>query len=403
MPGMTFSGARPRRLTLTLAGALCALAATIGVPAAAQAQGPAQAGGDPGGPGTVWAMTNERSGNRVLSYARGADGKLTERGSFPTGGNGSGGFEGSSNGLILGEQSPGNLGNRGNHLLFATNTGSSDVSVFRVRPDDSLELVDREGSGGVEPISITVHGNTAYVLNNGSGTIQGFEVASNGELTPIPGSSRPVTGGGAADVAQIAFTPGGDQLIVTGKNTNVIDTYQVGRGGVVTAGPIPNRANGITPFGMAFTQRGQLLTTEGHLTTQGLGAVSSYEVGKDGILKTISPSVRNFRSDTCWIVNTDDGKLAYVTNVTSGDISSYRVNPDGTLALLQSIAADTGGLFPIDEALSGNSKYLYQRTLRAPTGAPGTIRAYRVEQDGTLTFLQSVEGLPPGAIGLAAK
>jgi len=396
---MTIGGTRARRLTLTLVLALCALATAVGIPAAAQAQ----PDNDRSGPGTVWAMTNETAGNRVLTYARAADGTLTERGSFSTGGTGSGGFEGSSNGLILGEQSPGNLGNRGNHLLFATNTGSGDVSVFRVRPDDTLELVEREGSGGLEPISITVHGNIAYVLNNVSGNIQGFTVAGNGELTPIPGSSRPVTGGGLADVAQIAFTPGGDTLVVTGKNTNVIDTYLVGRGGVVTAGPIPNRANGITPFGMAFTQRGQLLTTEGHLTTQGLGAVSSYDVEKDGTLKVISGTVRNFRSDTCWVVISDNGKLAYVTNVTSGDISSYRVEPDGTLVLLQSIAADTGGLFPIDEALSGNSKYLYARVLNGPTGLPGTIRAYRVEQDGMLTLLQTVPGLPPGAIGLAAK
>ncbi len=401
MDGMTIGGACTKRLSITLVLALCALAAVVGVPAAAHAQ--AQAEGNPGGPGTVWAMTNEQAGNRVLTYARDADGTLTERGSFSTGGKGSGGFEGSSNGLILGEQSPANLGNRGNHLLFATNTGSGDISVFRVRPDDTLELVERESSGGLEPISITVHGNIAYVLNNASGNIQGFEFSGKGELTPIPGSSRSVTGGGAADVAQVAFGKGGDTLVVTGKNTNIIDTYLVGRGGVVTAGPIPNRANGITPFGMAFTQNGNLLTTEGHLTTQGLGAVSSYEIEKDGVLRTISPSVRNFRSDTCWIVVTDDGKFAYVTNVTSGDISSYRVEPDGTLILLQSIAADTGGLFPIDEALSGNSKYLYQRTLRAPTGAPGTIRAYRVEKDGMLTFLQSTEGLPPGAIGLAAK
>ena len=398
MHGMTI-GARSRRRALTLVLALSALVAAVTVPTAAQAQ----EGGSGSGPGTVWAMTNETAGNRVLTYARASDGTLTERGSFPTGGQGSGGFEGSSNGLILGEQSPANLGNRGNHLLFATNTGSNDVSVFRVRPDDSLDLVERESSGGLEPISITVHGNVAYVLNNASGSIQGFRVSGKGELTPIPGSSRPVTGGGLADVAQIAFTPGGDTLVVTGKNTNVIDTYLVGRGGVVTAGPIPNRSNGITPFGMAFTQRGQLLTTEGHLTTQGLGAVSSYEVGKDGVLKVISGTVRNFRSDTCWVVISDNGKLAYVTNVTSGDISSYTVEPDGTLTLLQSIAADTGGLFPIDEALSGNSKYLYARVLNGPTGLPGTIRAYRVEKDGMLTLLQTVPGLPPGAIGLAAK
>ncbi len=71
---------------------------------------------------------------------------------------------------------------------------------------------------------------------------------------------------------------------------------------------------------------------------------------------TWTPTARNGRSDTCWIVNTDDGKFAFVTNAMSGDISSYRVEPDGTLVLLESVAAT---LRPIaaDMALSGDSRY----------------------------------------------
>ena len=69
----------------------------------------------------------------------------------------------------------------------------------------------------------------------------------------------------------------------------------------------------------------------------------SYDVEKDTTLTPLGAPVRNVRSDTCWIGNTDDGKFAYVANTMSGDISSYQVEPDGPLALLEPIAATVPG------------------------------------------------------------
>jgi hypothetical protein len=46
-------------------------------------------------------------------------------------------------------------------------------------------------------------------------------------LSPLPGSTRPLTGGVAADPAEVNFSPDGDFLIVTEKATNLIDTYTV--------------------------------------------------------------------------------------------------------------------------------------------------------------------------------
>ena len=106
----------------------------------------------------------------------------------------------SANGLILGEQSPNNL-NGSHKFLYATNAGSNSVSVFRVE-SDGLELVDVEPSNGDHPISVTVHHNVVYVLNGGAAqctggapNITGFRASPQGELTPIPGSTRPVLGG----------------------------------------------------------------------------------------------------------------------------------------------------------------------------------------------------------------
>ncbi len=135
---------------------------------------------------------------------------------------------------------------------------------------------------------------------------------------------------------------------------------------------------------------------------QGRGAASSYEVTQEDILVPISGPVNNTRSDTCWFVVTDIDKYGYVTNLQSGDLSSYRVEPDGTLILLQPVAAVLGPpeSGPADQALSINSKVLYVRVVNE-----GTIAAFKVDQQtGALTPIQVIGGLPPFmAIGLAAK
>lgn len=371
--------------------------------------GAAAASNSPDSPGAVYAMTNEASGNRVMVFNRAGDGTLTPAGSFPTGGTGSGTFENTAGGLILTGQSPDNIGG-GNRYLFTTNAGSNSLSVFQMRPDGSLVLAAVQPSGGVGPISVTFRKKVVYVLNGGGSqgsgappNITGFTVGAQGALTPIPGSTRPVAGSSASGVAQIGFNPNGNVLVVTERGDGtIIDTYRVDNNGLAT-GPIVNTSPNIMgPFGFAFTQRGQLLVCINRGGAMGLGAASSFAVPDTGVLVPISGPVNNTRSDTCWLVNTDNGKYAYVTNFQSGDLSSYRVEPDGTLTLLNPIAATVGPpeSGPADQALSNNSEYLYVRVI-----SDGTIRAFKVDgATGSLTPIQTIGGLPPGgAIGIAAK
>ncbi len=279
---------------------------------------------------------------------RAADGTLTPAGSFATGGRGSGTFENSANGLILSEQSPNNLGGSFNYL-FATNAGSNSISVFDVQPDGSLVLVDVEPSNGDDPISVTARRNLLYVMNGGASncsgglpSISGFRVGAKGQLTPIPGSSRPISGGANSGCAQVSFNPAGDVLVVTQRQADVIDTYLVDQGSGLTTGPIVNQTTGMGPFGFTFTQRGFLLTTENFGAAPFQGGAASYDVPPDGVLVPLGSTTRNGSSDTCWIVNTDNGKYAYTANFQSGDISSFLVNRDGTLVLLNSTAAIIG-------------------------------------------------------------
>jgi 6-phosphogluconolactonase len=349
----------------------------------------------------VYVMTNQPTGNAVTAFSRASDGTLTLVGTFPTAGLGTGGGSdplGSQGSLILSGHEPGaRAAARSNQLLFAVNAGSNEISVLAVERDQ-LTLVSKVASGGVRPTSLTLHKDLLYVLNAGSGTITGFTVGHDGELTPLAGSTRSITGGAAADPAQVEFTPDGKLLVVTGKMTNVIDTYRIDREGL-PSGPTPNASNGLTPFGFAFDNRGNLIVSEAFGGAPNQAAMSSYTVSRDGVLRVVSGSVRDFQTAACWVVVTNDGRYAYTSNTGSSTISSYRVHPDGALKLLASVAATTDpGSSPVDMALSTGSRYLY-----VLNDVTGTIDAFSVESDGGLSPVAGAGGLPPNAQGIAAR
>jgi 6-phosphogluconolactonase len=394
---------------VTFALAACSDQAPITAPGnlddAALARGEGSRGRDSRA-GAVFAMTNQPTGNDIVAFTRAADGSLTSAGTFPTGGLGTGGPPDplrSQGSLILSDRrgssrdSDSDSDSDGSkQLLFAVNAGSNEISVFAV-DGARLTLVCKSASGGVRPTSLTVHRDLLYVLNAGSGTITGFTVSRSGTLTPVPNSTRPITGGAAADPAQIEFTPDGKQLVVTGKMTNVIDTYRVDRNGQASP-PRPNPSHGMTPFGFAFDNRGNLVVSEAFGGAPQQGAMSSYRLSRDGALTVVSGSVRDFQTAPCWVVITGNGRYAYTSNTGSSSISSYRIQGTGALTLLESVAATTdAGSAPIDMALTRGSRYLY-----VLNNVTGTIDGYAVENDGGLSHVADAAGLPPNAQGIAA-
>ena len=335
--------------------------------------------------GAVFIMTNSAAGNSVLSYGRGADGSLSFSGSFPTSGLGTGSGLGDQGGLAL---------SQGGRWLLAVNAGSNDIAVFRVSDESTaLTLADKFGSSGKTPISVTVHERLVYVLNAGDtatpANIAGFRLSEDGSLSPIPGSVEPLSG--VTSPAQISFNPQGTVLIVTEKTTNFIDSYVVDEDGAA-AGPVTNVSHGTEPFGFAFDNRGNLIVSEAVS-----GALSSYAVSENGVLRTVSGSVADGQKAACWVAVTKNGHIAYTTNAASGTISSYAVGRGGALALLQSVAATTHA-GPNDMALNRNSHFLYVFDAGAHE-----IQGFGVGDGGGLTWLSTVSGIPAGAAGLAAN
>lgn len=358
----------------------------VGLTAFAQAS-PASAAQKPAG--AVYALTNAASGNAVAIFNRADDGTLTAAGSVPTGGLGTGAGLGSQGALAFGKNGK---------LLFAVNAGSNEVSVFKV-DRAGLTLVERVASGGVQPISLTTHDDTLYVLNaGGSGNIAGFRIRDGGKLFPLPNTTRPLSGAATAP-AQVQVNPDGDLIAVTEKATNKIDLYRVDDG--VVAGPMVQNSVGTTPFGFVFDDDNRLIVSEAFGGAAGAGAVSSYSVEDDGAISPETSSLANGQGAPCWVALSKNGRYAYVANTGSGTVSAYKVGREGALTLLNAdgVAGVTGaGTAPADLGVSKNGHFLYVRN-----GGAGTISAFRVQSNGALMSLGTTGGLPSGAAGIAVR
>jgi 6-phosphogluconolactonase (cycloisomerase 2 family) len=341
-----------------------------------------------GDSGAVYVQTNQVDGNAIAIFNRSADGTLTLSATVPTGGLGTGAGLGSQGSVILSDDG---------RMLLTVNAGSNEISAFRVDAN-GLILVDKVASGGIRPTSLALYKDTLYVLNaGGSGNITGFVLDQSGKLTPIAGSTRPLSnnGAGAAPVpAQVSFSRDGAMLVVTERATNMIDTYVIGKDGLA-AGPAPHASSGVTPFGFAFTQQGVLVVSEAFGGAALASAVSSYNVSNGGF-NVISASVPTGQTAACWIAVSKNGKFAYSTNAGSGSVSAYRVGTDGSLSLIEG-RAGVAGDGPIDASVNLSGQYLY-----VLNGRSHNISAFTIQADGTLKAISTFEGLPAGSAGITS-
>jgi 6-phosphogluconolactonase (cycloisomerase 2 family) len=276
--------------------------------------------------------------------------------------------------------------------LLVTNAGSDELSLLAVEPD-GLQLVATVPSGGSTPTSVAIHGELAYVLNNGSSSIAGFSLADR--LEPIPGATSGLADG--ADPAQIAFSPDGRALVVTERGTDSITTFSVGDDGIAQDRQTI-ASSGATPYGFDFAGD-SLVVTEAFGGEVGAAAASSYAL-EGGRLAPVSASVADTRSEVCWAAVSKDGRFAYVTNFGDGTISSYAVGPDGSLELLDPVAASTnlGEQGVRDEAISGDGRFLYALDADARR-----VYGWSVGADGSLVPVGDADGLPETVAGLAAS
>jgi 6-phosphogluconolactonase len=304
--------------------------------------------------GFTYVDDNTAPANTIAGFDRHADGSLSPIPGSP--------FEAGGVGLGSGLASQGAIQVAGNgRYLLAVDAGSNQVSVLRITANGVPVLVGQPVlSGGVTPVSVAVSWTgLVYVANQGAGGsgYSGFRLHFDGSLTPVPGSTVTVPDG--SGVGDVSFNAPGDLLIGTRTGTSSVDSFVVLPSGRLLKAPgSPFAGQGLGQLGAEFspTRPWQLFVSNAH-NGANLGTVSAYN-DFFGQLRPIGPSpYPDGQTAPCWVEISHDGRYLFTVNTGSANISSYAINPDGSLTLLSS-APITGGGADIDARLSPDGRYL---------------------------------------------
>ena len=159
---------------------------------------------------------------------------------------------------------------------------------------------------------------------------------------------------------------------------------------------VVNPSAGPGAFAVLFAPNGAALVAEtGPSGGHNASAISSYSVLANGTLSPISTSVPTLGAATCWLAVIPDGRFVYTSNSASSTISGFAISATGALTPLVAgtvVGTNPPGSTNLDIAISSYGKFLY--TLNSGTG---TISIFGINQDGALTNLGDMGGLPASA------
>src|ERR1044072_2509056 len=169
----------------------------------------------------VYTITNPNGANSIAAYERNLEtGELTFRGTYATGGRGTG--------AVIDSQSPLVVDPTG-AFLIAVNSASNDISVLAIQADGALSLVGSPVSArGLDPVSLAIRNDLLYVANKGNAipppTYAGFFLNADGSLTRI---KRLIELNPGDDPTQVLFNQEGNMLIGLQLGNRVVNCFRV--------------------------------------------------------------------------------------------------------------------------------------------------------------------------------
>jgi len=302
----------------------------------------------------VYTNNDIQGPNKVLGFRVGADGTLSEivGSPFPTAGSGGDGLSYfASNRIVI--SAPGGF-------LYASNSGSNDVSAFSIDP-------------------------------------------SSGNLTPVPGSPFPLDGfGPGSGGISLAVTPNGQFLMAGNPLSERITSFSIGRDGSLTTAPGSPFFAGGQPSGMKVSPNGKFLAAGL------LGGVAMFSIAPDGSLTAVqgSPFGQGGVGAAAGVdVNCKSNLLfageANASGITIVDV--FRIASDGVLASITGspFVAEAGANSNVP-LLSADERFLFVSNQEAVTlpSSTGTVTVFSIAADGTLTLVPAspfpAGGFPSG-------
>jgi 6-phosphogluconolactonase (cycloisomerase 2 family) len=142
--------------------------------------------------------------------------------------------------------------NPGGSFLYVANSGSNNVSGYKINTDGSLTAMDKSPfAAELGPVSLAIDpsGQFLYVVNRNSNQISGYRITSgSGDLSPTGGSPYN-TGTGPLFVA---ISPTNKYLYVSNNSAASLSGYSIDAAGGALGPVSPTVTTAVQPAGIAF-------------------------------------------------------------------------------------------------------------------------------------------------------
>ncbi|MGH8593152.1 MAG: lactonase family protein [Gammaproteobacteria bacterium] len=340
----------------------------------------------------VYVESNKTEDNSILAFHRDEKGELILVGEFLTGGRGV--FDPS---LALGpvELDQNIITNAEHTLLFAANSGSDTIAVFRIRGDGSLKHVGGSPfpSGGVNPVSVGLSRDTLVVVNKAIDPARPelnqpnyvtFRVATDGALVAGPISTISAPSGSSP--TQAALSPGKRLAFDAQFLGGMLQSFLIEPTGVLTptdiqalpASEFVGSNQPPFPLGLWSHPRHPILYV-GFPTINRLGVYTFNSVGR----LTFKRGVPNAGEAICWLRNNEEGTRLYTTNTADNTVSVYDTTQPLNPVEIQTLKLNGVGN-PVQLELDPQGNFLYVVTQRGfdtiPLGQGSTLHAIKVDK-----------------------
>ena len=141
------------------------------------------------------------------------------------------------------------------------------------------------------------------------------------------------------------------------------------------------------PFSFVFDAAGNVVATEASNSS-----VTTYRVNANGTLSSLG-TVTDGAAALCWISGANG--YYFGSNAGSGTVSSFTENSSGAPVLVNATAA-TAHAGTTDSVVSPDGKFFY-----VESGGAGTIDAFAIGANGSLTQIETIFNVPVASEGLA--
>ncbi|TFK40375.1 hypothetical protein BDQ12DRAFT_494990 [Crucibulum laeve] len=309
--------------------------------------------------GAAYFITNEPSGNFLITAEIGTNGQLTLRRAIDAGGIGAHGIVSPVGPDPLFSQGSVKASAAGN-IVATVNSGSNTLAVFSIDPNDStsVSMIGKPvGSGGQFPMSLAINkaGDSVCALNGGEvNGVSCFKVDKQSGLVPISNTVRslglnqttPATGP-AGSASHIIFSEDNTQLIASVKGVppqpGFLAVWDIASDGSLSADfqSIAPQKGGLLPFSMTvIAGKNAILATDA-----GLGFdIFDFNANRNGNASTNTNNTSSSgdrssanaiagQSATCWSSFSPKTGNFFLTDVGTATITEVNVdnNLKGTI------------------------------------------------------------------------